>query len=74
MVHCVCGEMSDLAALKNPLNFLDRDPDVDDFQNSISSSLFNVLSFYEDPISSCYVKLLTAKYKKRTKRQTKAVC
>ena len=44
------------------LKFLDLDPEVDDFQNSISSSFSTDTSlvnfFYKDPIHSFYVRLL----------------
>ena len=48
------------------------DPDLDDFQNLISSSLSTHVgyNFREDPFSSFYVKLLTGK---QTDRQTPGI-
>ena len=65
--------------LQNPSKeILYPDPEADDLQDLISSSLCTdtslvKLNFSEDPFSTFYVKLLTNKQTKQTDRQTPGI-
>ena len=67
-----------LTMLKKPSKkFLDPDPEADDFQNLISSSLFtdtSVIKFLQRSVQCFYVKLLTDRQTDRqTNRQTPGI-